>query len=110
MRVNGQILEKPRFSDLAKFSSLRVRNTFEFYGDNSLEYDHLSLLSEAQKVESENDFLWRHDFTRYSSRQNKKLSQQGILGEITFTAQNLELFLPLLIAAETLHIGSATIF
>jgi len=106
-RNKNELLEKITFTDFFKQCSLRLKFLFEGYG-KPLEYYYSSLMKQAETVEKIQDNLWRHNSTRRTNRQNKKLDLDGMLGEVEFSSRNLADFLPFLLAGEILHIGSAS--
>lgn len=100
------LLEEITFFEFFKQCSLRLKLLSENYG-MPLDYDYQNLMKKSQTIEISENNLWRHDSMRYSNRQNEKLDLDGMLGEIKFGGQNLKLYLPYLLAAEFLQIGSA---
>ena len=106
-RNKNELLENIVFTEFFKQCSLRLKFLFEFYG-TPLDYDYSDLMKQAEVVEKTRDNLWRHNSTRRTNRQNKKLDLDGMLGEIEFSSDNFEDLLPFLITGELLHIGSAS--
>jgi hypothetical protein len=80
------------------------------YGLAPHAFDYKALLAQAAAVSTERADLWRHEFERLSNRQHRKISQDGLLGEITFHGDALKELLPLLVAGEFLQVGSGTPF
>lgn len=106
-RNRSELLENISFVEFFKQCSLRLKFLCQFYG-KPLEYDYPALMKQAESIEKTQDNLWRHDSTRRTNRQNKKLDLDGMLGEVEFSGKTLEDFMPILAAGELLHIGSAS--
>lgn len=107
IRRDKELLENISFSEFFKQCSIRVKFLFESYSQ-SIVYDHLTLMKQAESIEKLKDGLWRHNFTRHTNRQGKKLNLDGMLGEIEFAGKDLAKFLPFIIVGSLLHIGSAS--
>ncbi|RKY70285.1 MAG: hypothetical protein DRQ24_09550, partial [Candidatus Latescibacterota bacterium] len=54
------------------------------------------------------DLRW-FDWTRYSSRQNRRMKLGGVLGEICFEGE-WQSFLPFILLGEVVHVGKGTSF
>jgi hypothetical protein len=107
VRRNKQLLENITFADFFRQCSLRLKFLFDNYG-KPLDYDYKYLNEKAEQVEITEQNIWLHKFTRRANRHNKNLDLDGLLGEIYFTNYSFDLFLPIIFAAEFLHIGSAS--
>lgn len=107
IRRNRELLEKITFGEIFKQCSLRLKFLAENYGA-ALQYNYQLLMKKAEAVETISDKLWRHEFSRHSTRQNKNFDLDGMLGEIEFQSEDFSKFLPVLFAAEFLNIGSAS--
>lgn len=73
------------------------------------EYDHKSIIHEAEEVKTVKSSLRWWDWERYSNRQKTKMMMGGLTGEITYRG-NLEPFMELLKVGEIVHVGKATGF
>ena len=51
-----------------------------------------------------------HEWGRYSNRQRVKMKMGGFIGGIEYAGDAIEEFLPLIVAGEILHVGTATTF
>jgi len=67
------------------------------------------LLNTARAVRVKESHLEWRDWQRFSSRQQRKMSLGGLVGEVTFAGESFA-FLPLLLWGELLHVGRATGF
>jgi CRISPR-associated endoribonuclease Cas6 len=107
IRRNKELLENLSFAEFFKQCSLRLKFITENYGSR-LEYDYQTLAKQSENVKTTSANMWRHGFSRRSNRQDNKYDLDGLLGEIEFAAEKFTDFLPLIIACEFLHIGSAS--
>jgi len=98
------------FAQLIKSLSLRLTMLAQTHSATPLAYDYQALLAQAQTVATQTEHLWQQELTRYSDRQQKKLDQDGFMGEAVFTGAPLPDLLPLIVAGELLHAGSGTAF
>jgi CRISPR/Cas system endoribonuclease Cas6 (RAMP superfamily) len=110
VREQGAVQETLSCLRLINNLSRRLALLNGAYGLAPQAFDYKALLAQAATVRTERADLWRHEFERLSNRQHKKISQDGMLGEITFHGDALEELLPLLVAGEFLHVGSGTPF
>lgn len=110
VRQQGAVQETLDCPRLINNLSRRLALLNDAYGLAPQAFDYKALLAQAATVRTERADLWRHDFERLSNRQRQKISQDGLLGEITFHGDALEELLPLLVAGEFLHVGSGTSF
>jgi len=95
---------------LVKSLSLRLTMLAQTHSTISLDYDYQSLLAHARTATTQTESLWQQQLQRYSNRQEKKIEQDGFMGEAVFTGTAISELLPLLIAGEFLHVGSGTAF
>jgi hypothetical protein len=102
--------ERLRFEHLVKSLSLRLTMLAQIHSTRSLDYDYRALLAHARTATTHTERLWQQQLQRYSNRQEKKIEQDGFMGEAVFTGTAVSELLPLLIAGEFLHVGSSTAF
>ncbi|WP_126443805.1 CRISPR system precrRNA processing endoribonuclease RAMP protein Cas6 [Sulfuricystis multivorans] len=86
----------------------RVALLCEFHGDGPLALDFPALAKHAETIESETQLDFQ-DWTRYSSRQQKKMSLGGVVGE-WFLTGDLAPFAPFLHLGQWLHVGKEATF
>jgi hypothetical protein len=108
LRLKGEVIESPSFSQLITSLSLRLSMVAESICP--LDYDYQELRERASQVSAGNSTLRMIYLDRYSDRRSTKLALDGFMGEITFRDPRISEFLLLLLAGEHLNVGSATAF
>lgn len=86
----------------------RVALIHEFHGAGPLALDFGGLAARAESIASEKSLKWR-DWTRYSSRQDRKMALGGVVGTWKLTG-DLAPFLPFLHLGQWLHVGKEATF
>lgn len=86
----------------------RIALMCEFHGDGPLSIDFTALADHADTLSSHKALHWR-DWSRYSSRQQKRMELGGVIGSWALQGE-LEPFLPFLHLGQWLHIGKETVF
>ncbi len=110
LRENGgRLLTDINFERIFEYARRRLVLMTKVYG-KPLEYDYYDLKEKARAIKTVSNRLWRHDYERWSAKQEKKLPLDGMLGEIEFEGEFLAEFLGFIAAGEILHIGSTTSF
>jgi hypothetical protein len=110
LRIKGELLETPSFSQLVSSLSLRLSMVTANCSDGPMNYDYKRMVEEAKQVRASNSTLRIMLLERYSNRQPGKVNLDGFMGQVTFGHPSIADFLPLLIAGEFLNVGSATAF
>jgi hypothetical protein len=110
IRVQKGVQDGLRFEQLVKSLSLRLTMLAQTHGASRLDYDYQALLAQARTATTQTESLWQQDLKRYSNRQEKKIEQDGFMGEMVFTGKAVSELLPLIVAGEFLHVGSGTAF
>ncbi|MCX8023433.1 MAG: CRISPR system precrRNA processing endoribonuclease RAMP protein Cas6 [Syntrophorhabdaceae bacterium] len=107
---NRRLTSQLEFPILIKNILRRVALLYYFHCEKKTpDWDHISIIKEAERVRIyENRLKW-WDWERYSTRQKTRMKMGGLKGEIVYTG-NLEPFLPYLKAGEILHTGKGTSF
>lgn len=86
----------------------RLSLLLEFHASERLRFDYSIFVQEAERFSLEKELIWR-DWTRYSSRQNQKMSLGGVVGKLHFSS--LPYVARVLLAAGTFtHIGKNASF
>lgn len=110
LQKNGHPIDHRQLTarDLLTALIRRVALIREFHGAGPLAVDFGDLARRAETVESTKDLRWR-DWTRYSSRQQRKMALGGVVGHWTLTG-DLAPFLPFLHLGQWLHVGKGASF
>ena len=131
------IEDPPPFHVLIRALLRRVSSLSYFYGGQRWELDYRGWIARAEAVQiNQADVRWV-DWERYSTRQERAMNLGGIMGEVTYTAEerrsggaeeqgngpmhqstnlpatnvpSLGAFLPLLRLGELVHVGKAAVF
>lgn len=86
----------------------RISLLMEFQVLSRLDFDFSTFVQQAEKLSLEKELVWR-DWTRYSSRQNQKMSLGGVIGKMRFSSlTNAAKFL--LVAGTFTHVGKNASF
>ena len=105
----GQLTDKLPFHLFWRRLSGRISALAYFHCGESLDLDFKGLIAQAETVETvEKSLQWR-DFTRYSSRQNRKMQLGGLVGSVTY-AGDLAVFLPFVALGKFLRVGKNATF
>ena len=87
----------------------RISALAYFHCGESLELDFKGLIEKAMTVKTTKTALRWHDWTRYSSRQNRKMQLGGLIGSVRY-AGDLAEFTPFLALGAFLHVGKNATF
>lgn len=110
IRVDGELQAGMSFELLVRNLLRRVSLLCAVHGSAPLELDYRGLIAEAASVATAKSDLQWCDWDRYSNRQQTKMTLGGFVGEIEYTSETLEGFLPLLVAGGLLNVGTGTSF
>jgi len=107
---NGKIItaRQLRFSHIYKSLSRRISMLAYFHEDNDFNIDYKKTLAMSEQVITHRDSLESANWKRYSSRQNKKISVDGVTGEMEFDLTDFESLWPILWLGQFTHVGKAT--
>jgi hypothetical protein len=113
LRVEDDQVETTTFPELVTAMARRVFEVAFFHVELSegeaIDWDLEPLLAAAREVELVRVDLSWHDWERYNAHQHTLMNMGGFLGSVE-VAGDLTPFVPLLRAAEILHIGRGTPF
>ena len=87
----------------------RISALAYFHCGESLEMDFKGLIEKAMGVETTDSTLRWKDWTRYSSRQDRRMQLGGLVGRATY-AGDLEEFVPFVMLGAYLHVGKNATF
>lgn len=105
----GQLTDKLPFHLFWRRLIGRISALAYFHCGESLDLDFKELIAQAETVETvESSLRWK-DWTRYSSRQDRKMQLGGLVGSATYTG-DLGAFLPFVALGKFLHVGKNATF
>lgn len=105
----GQLTDKLPFHLFWRRLIGRISALAYFHCGESLDLDFKGLIAQAETVETvESSLRWK-DWTRYSSRQDRKMQLGGLVGSVTY-AGDLAVFLPFVALGKFLHVGKNATF
>ena len=87
----------------------RISALAYFHCGESLEMDFKGLIEKATVVETTDSTLRWKDWTRYSSRQDRKMQLGGLIGRVTYAGELAE-FVPFVALGVFLHVGKNATF
>lgn len=87
----------------------RISALAYFHCGESLEMDFKGLIEKAMSVQMRDSTLCWKDWTRYSSRQDRKMQLGGLVGRVTFVGDLAE-FVPFVALGAYLHVGKNATF
>ncbi len=110
LQVNGRRATSEEFTPRRLLATLirRVSLVQQFYGEQALEADYTELADAANLLEQNKELRWR-DWSRFSSRQQKKMDLGGVLGSWELRG-TLTPFIPFLHVGQWLHVGKEATF
>ncbi len=104
-----KLVTNPSFAVLVRSALRRLSSLSYFHGGHRWEADYQGMVETAEQVETvDSDLRWV-DWERYSSRQDARMKLGGVVGSSTYQGP-IAPFLPLLLAAGTVHLGKACTF
>lgn len=110
LRREGRPVRPDAFRFVDLFTSLlrRVSMLTYFHTDHPLETDFAGLTQKACEVEwDDSQMAWR-SWNRYSSRQQREVAMDGLMGHLVLPAQDLAPFWPYLWLGQFIHVGAGT--
>lgn len=110
LQENGRALPPARLTARTLLMALarRAHLVAEFHAGQMLIDDFRPLAHAAERIQENRQLEWQ-DWTRYSSRQQQKMTLGGAVGEWQLSGE-LAPFMPLLKLGQWLHIGKETVF
>jgi len=107
---DGCLQSKLTFRQLTRALLARLSSLLYFHCSSQLKLDFRSILDMADKVEVVERQIQFEEFKRWSSRQERKIRLDCVVGQIRFAGGDLSEFIPLIEAGEVLHVGKGTVF
>lgn len=109
IRVAGDLQAGIDFQLLIRNLFRRISILASVYGQQ-WQPDFRDWITRAGQISTKRSALRWLDLERYSNRQQTKMKFGGFVGEVDFIGAEIKEFLPLIVAGEILHIGTATTF
>jgi len=111
LRVGGKEVSSINFSDLTRAAIRRLNILTHFYGNEEYKnaYDAADLVEKSTAVKTKWDETHRFELCRFSTRQNRKMILDGLVGSMAFAGEMRE-FRHLLSLLPVTHLGKATSF
>jgi len=81
IQSKGKIASTPAFSEFITALLRRIDNLAYYHCDTKLEFDYRALLQKAKEVKNEAEFS-RQKMSRYSARQEQRMSMDGVTGRM----------------------------
>lgn len=106
---NEKLVDTPTFQDIFRTLLRRLSLLSYFHCGQELQADYKGLIERSGNIKSIASSLKWHDWERYSTRQDERMTLGGFLGEMTFEGDLAE-FIPFFIAGEMVHVGKGTGF
>ena len=104
------VQEPPPFHVIFRTLLRRVSSLSYFYANHHWDIDYRDWIEQAKQVQTISTTAHWQDWQRYSTRQQRHMNLGGITGSITYQANDLTPFLPLLILGQLTHVGKGTSF
>jgi len=104
----GRVARRPAFHVVFR-SLLRRLGLLAYFHDQPVEINYQGLIKQAEAVKTDSITTGTTQWRRFSTRQNRAIRMDGIMGKATYTG-DLKRFLPYLRAGEVLHVGKSTAF
>jgi hypothetical protein len=111
VKVRDHLSERPTFRDLVFNMLRRVLELAHFYVPGAaIDWSFRDFLNHAEEVRVTSADLRWHDWERWSQRQQRSMKLGGIVGRLVLEGEKIAPFLPLLGAAEIVHVGKGATF
>lgn len=109
IKYNSSFQAELPFCVLIRSVLRRISSLCNSYGSGEPDLDYRGIISRAGEVRILSDNLHWFDWKRYSNRQEQQMFMGGMSGEVCYQG-DLNIFIPLLQAAQPLHLGKQTTF
>lgn len=112
VKVEGRYVREPAFVDVVRAALRRASSVIAFHCGGELDADFRGLIDAARAVSTRDATLARCALTRVSGRQARRIDMDGVVGHARYDAGHpaaIAPFLPLLAAAEWLHVGKGAV-
>ncbi len=109
LKHGGSFIRHPDFQVLFRRLLGRLSSLARFHCDGPLEVDFRGLIGQAASVRLIQDNTKWTRWQRYSSRQDRRMEWEGIIGRATYEGE-FALFWQFLKFGELVHVGHSTTF
>ena len=109
LKHDGQWAKRPEFHVLFRRLLGRLSSLAVFHCGGRLDVDFLGLIEQARAVRLVEDRTQWEDWTRYSSRQDRRMVLGGLVGEAVYEGP-LEALWPFLVFGQWTHVGKNATF
>lgn len=105
----GRIAQSLDFSIIFRSLLRRIGLLSYFYSSKPFEIEYRRLIEQALPIKTKEARFKQTNLSRYSSRQERLIRMEGLIGEAIYQG-NLSQFIPYLKIGEKIHIGKGTSF
>ncbi len=105
----GKIVRQPDMETLLRSTRRRLRWLTLFHSETPWDAEKACPLEGAERIKLVHSEIRDFEVVRYSNRKRRRMEFKGIIGEAIYEGP-ITSFIPLLRAAEVIHIGKATSF
>lgn len=109
LKHDGAIVPRPEFHILLRALLRRLSSMALFHCDGRLEVDYRGLIEQARAVRLVRDGTRWTEWSRYSSRQGRRMAWGGFTGAAVYEG-DLDPFWPYLVFGQWTHVGKGAIF
>lgn len=109
LKDKGNIAGIPEFHILFRQAMRRISSLAYFHQGEPLRADYAGLAEPFRRITITENATRRHDWERYSRRQQQSLNIGGLIGTFIYEGE-LDEFMPFLILGEHVHMGKNTVF
>lgn len=109
LKDKGKPVFRPDFHIFFRQAMRRISSLAYFHQGEPLIVDYPVLAERSRRVALTENATRRHDWERYSQRQQQRLNMGGLIGTVVYEGV-LDEFLPFLILGEQVHVGKNAVF
>ncbi|MEW5920378.1 MAG: CRISPR system precrRNA processing endoribonuclease RAMP protein Cas6 [Bacillota bacterium] len=109
LKDQGKTVSRPDFHIFFRQALRRISSLAYFHQGEPLRVDYPALAERSRQVALTENTTRRHDWERYSRRQQQRLNMGGLVGTVVYEGA-LDEFLPFLVLGEQVHVGKNTVF
>lgn len=109
LKDGGKEVFRPDFHIFFRQAMRRISSLAYFHQGEPLHVDYPALTERSRQIVMTENTTRRHDWERYSRRQQQRLGMGGLIGTVVYEGA-LDEFLPFLILGEQVHVGKNAVF